>query len=136
MLGALRLVDDGRIVSDGDVTIGIDFSFHEGDGGDMTLSDSPKADDKPEHSLLVLHGMRYDGGIEESGRFQRILLSEERTNESFILIGQLHIRGDTVLYVSVMFQKYLPEYLRRYFYPFIDAFEDTMTFTLRDRECS
>src|SRR5690554_2834830 len=102
----------------------------------MTFTDSPEADDKAEYTLFILHGMRYDGWIEERGRFQCILLGEEGTDESFIIIGQLHIRGHAVLYETVMFQEYLSESLRRYFNPFIDTFEYWKTFVLRDREGS
>jgi hypothetical protein len=136
MLGTLRLINDRRIFGDSDIAIGINLSFHEGDGGDMAFTDSPEADDKPYHTLSVLHGMWDDGRIEKCGGFQCILLGEERSNEPFILIGQLHIRRDAVFNVSVMFQEYLLERLRRYFYPFIDTFENKMTFTLRDREYS
>jgi hypothetical protein len=34
-------IDDRRIFSDSDMAIGIDLSFHEGDGGDMAFTDSP-----------------------------------------------------------------------------------------------
>src|SRR5690554_6495818 len=115
MLGTLRLVDNRRIFSDSDIAIGIDLPLHEGDGGDMAFTDSPEADDKPYHTLSVLHGMWHDGRIEERGGFQCILLGEERTDEPLIIIAQLHICRDAVRYVSVMFHQYLPERLRRYF---------------------
>src|SRR5690554_1593108 len=80
--------------------------------------------------------MWHDGRIEERGRFQCILLREEGTDESFIIVGQLHICRDAVLYESVMLHEDLSDDLRRHLYPLIDAFENAHPFITVDGECS
>ncbi|MPN50739.1 hypothetical protein SDC9_198372 [bioreactor metagenome] len=64
MLKPLRFIYHRRVFGYRYIKVGIDLTLHESDGGYMSLTNSPQADDKTEYTFLILHGMGYDGGIE------------------------------------------------------------------------
>ena len=59
----------------------------------MPFSCSPKAEDKAQVALgnPALVGVRYDGGIEQGGRFQRIFPGEERPDIQAAGLGNWNV---------------------------------------------